>query len=384
LLGWAEESLAVECPDGPSLAVQRLARSAGWHRLSLRFGAEQTEVSVDGKELAHGKSPSGPLSSIRIATSATGSSVAPPGLAGYLGEIQIVRFAEPPTSLEIDPTQDEVRLVVGDQLYGQIRRADHEQIVIDTADRLVALDWSEVGGIHFRRIPAAAAAVEGTLARLEWRTIPGEPDESRDLDHAEGAVTAVSDFAITLATPYAGMLTIPLDRLVRLSVLGHGWQQVIDPCAHHLGDNISTTPPLLDPPLPEGGVLERSFELDTVRAGAGFVVLDVVQVVGETAGSPYSNLVQKGELRTHVVINGKRIDYLNRYIKTSNETSERIRIPIPRGLLKTGKNLLRIEQTGMASDPTSFDDLGILQVALQFSTAEDAAADRAPSSTAKP
>ncbi len=102
-------------------------------------------------------------------------------------------------------------------------------------------------------------------------------------------------------------------------------------------------------------------------------MFDVVQVVGETAGSPYSNLVQKGELRTYVVINGKRIDYLNRYIKTSNETSERIRIPIPRGLLKTGKNVLRIEQTGMANDPTSFDDLGILQVALQFSTAEDAA-----------
>ncbi len=102
--------------------------------------------------------------------------------------------------------------------------------MIDTADRLVALDWNEVGGIHFRRISAAAVPVEGTLARLEWRTIPGEPNESRDLDHAEGAVTAVSDYAITLATPYAGMLTIPMDRLVRLSVLGHGWQQVIDPC----------------------------------------------------------------------------------------------------------------------------------------------------------
>ena len=214
--------------------------------------------------------------------------------------------------------------------------------------------------------------------------MPGEPNEGRDLDHAEGAITAISGSAITLATPYAGTLTIPRDRLARLRVLDRGWLRVIDPSAHHLGDNISTTPPLLDPPLPEGGVLERSFELDAVRAGQGFVVLDVVQVVGETAGSPYSNLVQKGELRTYVVVNGKRIDYINRYITTSNETPERIRIPIPQGLLRPGKNLLRIEQTGIASDPTWFDDLGILQVALQFSTAENPSPDRPPSSTAKP
>ncbi len=384
VLGWVEESLAVESPDGPALAVQRLARVPGWHRLTLRFGPEQTEIAVDGKELAHGKSSTGPLDTVRIATSATGSSSSPPGLAGYLGEIQIVRFAEPPTSLEVDPTQDEVRLVVGDQLYGQIRQADHEHVVIEIDGQPATLDWSEVAGIYFRRVPAAAVPIEGALARLEWRAVPGEPREGRDLDHAEGAVTAISDSAITLATPYAGTLIIPRDRLARLRVLDRGWLRIIDPSAHHLGDNISTTPPLLDPPLPEGGVLERSFELDALRPGRCFVVLDVVQVVGETAGSPYSNLVQKGELRTYVVVNGKRIDYINRYITTSNETPERIRIPIPRGLLKPGKNLLRIEQTGIANDPTWFDDLGILQVALQFSTAEDPAPDQPPSSTAKP
>ena len=235
LLGWAEESLAVESPDGPALAVQRLRDLPGWHRLTIRFGPEQTEIAVDGKELAHGKSPSGPLDAIRIATSGAGSSPAtpspPPGLAGYLGEIRIVRFAEPPTSLEIDPTQDEVRLVVGDQLYGHIRQADHEHVVIETADKRITLDWSEVAGIYFRRIPAAATPVEGTLARLEWRTMPGEPNQARDLDHAEGAITTVSDSAIALATSYAGTLTIPRDRLVRLRVLDRGWLRVIDPSA---------------------------------------------------------------------------------------------------------------------------------------------------------
>ncbi len=76
-LGWSEESLAVESPSG--LAVQRLARTPGWHRFSLRFGPNQTEASVDGKELAHGKGPDGPLVAIRLASSASGADGAPKG-----------------------------------------------------------------------------------------------------------------------------------------------------------------------------------------------------------------------------------------------------------------------------------------------------------------
>jgi hypothetical protein len=367
MLGWAEESLAVESPDGPALAVQRLARSPGWHQLTLRFRPDQTEIAVDGKELAHGKGPAGPLDALRIVTSSTGSDTPPGDLAGFVRAIQVSRFAEPPASLEIDPTQDEARLVVGDQLYGTIRRADAEHVVIEVDENPVELDWSEVAGVHFRRIPAPGVPIQGTLVRVEWRAAAGDP--SRDLDFAEGAVTAVSDSAITLATSYSGSLTIPRDCLAKLRVLDRAWRLVIDPAAHHLGDNIRATPPLLDPPLPEGGALERTFELGTVGPDRAFLVLDVVDVVGETAGSPYSNLILKGELRTYVAINGKRIDYINRYINTSNETPERIRIPVPPDLLRPGKNVVRIEQTGIQNDPTWLDDLGILQIAVQFSTA---------------
>ncbi len=43
----------------------------------------------------------------------------PKGLAGHFDDLQLIRFAEPPASLELDITQDEARLVVGDQLYGE-------------------------------------------------------------------------------------------------------------------------------------------------------------------------------------------------------------------------------------------------------------------------
>ena len=95
-------------------------------------------------------------------------------------------------------------------------------------------------------------------------------------------------------------------------------------------------------------------------------MLDVVQVVGE-ANSPFSELVRKGEIRTHVTINDRKVDYLNRHITSRNESRDRIRLPIPAGLLKVGENRLKIEQDGQIDHPEELDDLGILTIAVEFS-----------------
>ena len=90
-------------------------------------------------------------------------------------------------------------------------------------------------------------------------------------------------------------------------------------------------------------------------------------MVGELADVPiFSDLVKRGELRTNVKINGEPFDYMNRYVKTRNDVSERIRIPIPREHLRSGKNLIRFEQGGTANDPNYLDDLGVLMIAVEF------------------
>jgi len=371
VLGWSEESLAVESPSGPTLAVQRLARTPGWHRFALRFGPDQTEISVDGKELAHGKGPEGPLTAIRLASSTAAQGSGAPGspprsLAGHFDDLQLIRFAEPPASLELDVAQDEARLVVGDQLYGDIGGANGERLSMTVLGEPISLSWSEVSGVYFRRSPAAGTPVEGLLVRAHWRSAPG--DDPENLDFAEGAVTALSDKAVTLATPYSGILSIPREHLRTLLVLGQGRRLVIDPAAHHLGDEMSTTAPVLDPPQPEGSLLDRTIDLAEVPNRPCSLVLDVVQVVGEDNDPNYSHMVRKGELRTYIVVNGQRIDYLNRYIKTRNETPERVAIPIPAGLLHAGKNTVRLELTGMASKSRELDDLGVLQIALEFTS----------------
>jgi hypothetical protein len=360
-LGWSEESLAVESPIG--LAVQRLARTPGWHRFSLRFGPTQTEASVDGKELAHGKGPAGPLVAIRLASSAPAQANAPNGLAGHFDDLQLIRFGESPASLELDITQDEARLIVGDQLYGNIRQADGERLSMTVDGEPISLPWSDVAGVYFRRLPAKGAPIEGLLVRVEWRSAPG--DEPENIDFAEGALTSVTDRAITLATPYAGALSIPIELVRKLVVQGQGRRLVIDPVAHHLGDEYSKTAPL-DPPQPEGGLLERTLELPDVPGSPCFLILDVVQVVSENSDPPYAQSIRDGELRTYIVVNGKRIDYLNRYIKTSNIAPERVAIPIPAEVLRSGKNSIRLELTGMATDEKQLDDFGVLQMAVEF------------------
>ncbi len=369
VLGWSEESLALESPAG--LAVQRLARTPGWHRFSLRFGPSQTEASVDGKELAHGKGTDGSLVAIRLASSPSAQETSQKGLAGYFDDLQLIRFAEPPDSFEIDVTQDEARLVVGDQFFGTIRQADGDRVMMTVDNEPISLSWRDVSGLYFRRTPAKGEPIEGLLVRLDWRSAPDGDPENRDF--AEGALISVSDQAVNLATPYAGVLSIPLELVRELVLQGQGRRLVVDPAAHHLGDEFSKTDPL-DPPQPEGGLLERTIELAAVPDNPCFLVMDVVQVVGENSDPTYSQRIRDGELRTYIAINGKRIDYLNRYIKTNNIAPERVAIPVPVEVLRKGKNTIRLELTGMAAEEKQLDDFGVLQMAVEFRSVSRSAA----------
>jgi hypothetical protein len=151
---------------------------------------------------------------------------------------------------------------------------------------------------------------------------------------------------------------------------------VLDPSAHHLGDEVFNKQIKLDPPQFEGPTLEVPFTLERVWPGRAFAVLDVVQVAGEADQLTNSASIKKGELRTNLFVNGRLVDYLNRHITSKNETRLRIRLPIPEGLLRPGRNMLKLEQVGMAKDPKFLDDIGVLCTALEFQA--DASGPPAP------
>lgn len=361
VLGWSDESLAVESPGGPALAVQRLTRRAGWHRLIVRFGPGHADLAIDGDELAHGRGPGGPLVEIRIATESRGTDPPPMGLAAHVDDLNLARFAEPINRLEVITDRDEVRLVNGDQLFGRVPAADPERVSLAIDGTPSHWPWAEVSGVFFRRVPAQARIVAGQFVRLEWRTAPG--NDPRDLDRAEGALVAVAEDAMTIDVPFIGRLAVPRDRLRRLIVLERARRLVLDPSIHHLGDSFD---PELDSPQAEGDTLDIPITLDRVPDGPATLTVVVVQLVGVEGTPPYSEAVKAGQLRTHVLLNGKKLDDLNSHVTTPNDVPRRLRLPIAAGLLRAGANRLRFEQSGLDEKPSERDDLGILGVALEW------------------
>ena len=251
-------------------------------------------------------------------------------------------------------------MIGGDQIFGTFRGADPLGVALAVDGKDLSIPWREVAGAYFRRGAAHAAPIEGLWARVEWRAAPGV--DPRDLDQAEGVLRAASDAELSLETPFAGPLTIPRDRLRRLRILGRARRQVLDASPHHLGNEVVRD---LDPPQPEGNVLEVPFTLDAIPEGPATLAVDAVQVAGEAEALPFSAFVKGGELRTNVTINGQEVDYLNRHVATKNETTERLRLAIPPGVLRVGKNVARFEEVGKKDDPNDLDDLGILGVALE-------------------
>ena len=167
--------------------------------------------------------------------------------------------------------------------------------------------------------------------RVEWRSAPG--DDPENLDFAEGALTAVSDQAVTLATPYAGILSIPRELAAET-----GRARARPPARHRPGGPSPGRRVLHDRSLARPAAAGRGSARADDRAGRGsrppraFSSSTSSRSSARTTTRVWSQRVRDGELRTYVVVNGKRIDYLNRYIKTrNNDAPERVAIPIPRG-----------------------------------------------------
>jgi hypothetical protein len=366
VLGWAEDTLSVESPQGPGLAVQRLTRKKGWRRLTIHFGPDRLDLQLDDEVLAHGNGPPGPLAEIRLATEVLRKGNPPASLSARFDDLQLVRIASPPGRLDPEPSQDEARMITGDQTFGWVVKADAKSVVLEQESKEIRFPWSEVAGIYFRRVPETGAFVEGMLVRAECRAAGS--GRVRELDVLEGALVAVTDSEISIATPYAGVIALPRERMVRMEWLGHSRRLMLDPYSHHLGDRIVTD---LDPPQPEGGAYELPFDLRQVPEAPAHLVIDVVQVVGES-GDENSDRIKNGELLTRVYLNGKSFDTLNHHVRNKNEAPERIRIPIPRGHLVAGRNLIRFEQIGTKENPAKRDNLGLLGIALEFESARPA------------
>ena len=362
---WIDDVLSVETAAGPPLTVQPLSRTMGWHRLAVRFDEGRTAISLDDDDLAHGPGLAGPLIKVRIASQTNGAGKPAEGSAAFVDDLRIVRLVEPTGPFEVEPSRDEVRLVSGDQLFGKILAANADGVRLDLDGREMDLSWAKVASLFPRRRTSPSTAIEGVWVEAEWRTAAG--NDPRDLDRVEGVLVGADDIDLVLKVPQAGSIRVARDTLKQLTIQRHSSRILLDSNAHHLGDRIAND---FDPPQPETAPLVVAFDLATIPPGAAFVLVDAVKVIAEEGLGEYSELIRKGQLRTTLSLNGQKVDDLNAHVAAFNENRQRLRLKVPAGVLRLGKNELRFDQAGTLAEPKLRDNLGILRISLEFATGE--------------
>jgi hypothetical protein len=180
-------------------------------------------------------------------------------------------------------------------------------------------------------------------------------------DLLEGVLQALDERRLTLRHPLLGKLEIERDKLQSVQRLFHGRRVELDTGIHHLGDRDRHVAEL-EPARAEGPNLRLPFRLDAVPAEAR-VVVQVVHLKGP--GDGLAAALERGERRTEVVVNGQRVDYLNRHVGRASPTPLFLRIVLPRRVLQTGDNVLEIRQTpDLATE--RHESCGILGVALEL------------------
>ena len=180
-----------------------VARSAGLHRLTIRFGPRSLAVLCDDAVLWYNleRGPGGSLRQVRLVC-VEGEKVAATKGAVVWTEYAVAAAVDEPARPPGDAAQDEIWLAEGDQLFGQVIKADRRVIVIKGRFGERSLSWSGVRGCFFRAA-VTPRPIEGERVRvLLHAPFGGEPDV------LVGVVKRTDDKALKLTHALLGEIVI--------------------------------------------------------------------------------------------------------------------------------------------------------------------------------
>jgi hypothetical protein len=307
--------------DIPAGQTRRLARETGWHRLSVRFSPDYLLVGIDDRlSWESGKDgPGGALTSVRLACTELKSDKVRKG-AVYLDDFSLARRVDDLAHTPGDSSQDELWLLGGDQLFGHVLSADRRSIDVRGRFGKKSFPWAEVRGLFLEQQALTAKSSEGEHVRVWLRS-----GISAESDRLVGVIRKLDDRRLTLRHALLGDLEIERVRLHQLRWLFHGQRIELDNGWHHLGDKGRLVPGL-QPPRAEGPALRSTFKLDKVPKSTRLVV--------NVQGNP----------RTEVMVNGKRVDALNRHVDGVAKEPRRVVVVLPADRLRAGENVLELTQ----------------------------------------
>jgi hypothetical protein len=334
-----------------------VARQPGWHRLTVQFTTGSLRVTVDDAVVwfTLRQGPGGALRKIRLACVDGQTPKARRGQVLF-DDFSLARAVDEVRHPADDPSQDEVWLLSGDQLFGQLVQADRRTIAWRTQASQHTLAWGDVRGLFLRRETSPPQTTDGEHVRVWLRSGIGQ-----EIDLLEGVLRTLDNRRFTLQHAVLGKLEIDRARLHQLRWLFHGQRIELDNDCHHLGSRDKIVPSLY-PPRAEGLSLRRTFRPEAVPREARLVV-QVVQLKGPKDGM--AKALERGEPLTEVVVNGQRVDYLNRYVDRPLAEPCRLTLSLPREVLRTGENVVEIRQTP-ERDTERYDHCGIYGLAVEI------------------
>jgi hypothetical protein len=336
ILAGETDGYRAEVPDGIGTG-SRVPRTPGWHRLVLEFTASSLVATVDDAVLWYSRrdGPGGPLAQMRLACIALPSGGEPRG-AVLFDDFSVARAVARRTHRFQQPGKDELWLLDGDQLFGDLVKADRQAIELRGSYGLRTFAWSEARGLFLPRQTPGPQTTEGEHVRVWLRTGGGT-----DLDQLEGVLQTLDERRLVLRHAALGELAIDRGRLAELRWQFHGRRIDLDDTPHHLG-RAGGLWPTLQPPQAEGLSLRRTFRLGEAPADARLVVI-VTHLRGP--GDGIAAALERGGLRTEVVVNDKVADYLNRHVDRATREPRRLSVALPAAALRDGENAVELRLT---------------------------------------
>jgi hypothetical protein len=342
-----QSTYAVDLP-GIGGEAHTVTPTPGLHRLVVQFTSRSMRVLCDAAvlwySLEHG--PPGPLREVRLQCRPNGTA-APTGSVAF-SDFTVEEAVEERPRPGGDATQDEVWLYDGDQWFGKIARADRRGVELHGGFGRRSVGWDRIRGCWFRRSSTPPRSSTGAHVRLE---VASGLDPQKD--SIEGVLRSWDAREALLEHPLLGELHLPRASVRSLWPLLDGRRIELDNGFHHLGES-GRLDARIDPPRAEGLSWRGEFRLDAVPDDAR-LVLGVVP-------PPSAALEGAG---TAVVVNGRRVGYLNGQANGATGRPGQRAIALPRDALRLGANEIELKQT---SDPKTgrIGHCGIFGMAVEI------------------
>ena len=348
-------------------ASQNLKLSDGWHSLIALIEPERARLIVDDVIIASTAAAS--IKSICFKPSDVNST----NLL-WIDDLQILKLRtidEQDQSFHRSNDRDALTTETGDELVGRIIGITESSVTLETIGRVrsiplrrvTSLDWSQPTAA----IKHASAFKAGVVASVEMQPFVDRPECQPEKWTV--TITRIDSKYLIAQHSLVGELKFNWSDVRRVEPLFVGQSLLVDARRFHLGNSIRTD---FHRHLPDGTEIRGDFDLPAIPSGQPYISLDVAELEAASPeappASPFLAQLRAGRLVTEVFVNEQKIGYLNQLIrfKARAQTPDRIRLPVPRDLLKPGRNTFRLQQQPLEPDGHEFDDGEVGNLRFEF------------------